>query len=221
MMQKTKKKRRPGRPSLSPSEIAAARASILTAAAVVYDRTGVDTHLDAILDQAEVSRATFYKYFETKEAMQEALLERAVTTMLDAIEVAFGSAPGTWQGVKSGVSTFLAFHTAQPGLYRALVASAMDPGSTLYAVRMRGRERFAILFAESVVAAGGAARSMFVYRALAGALEAVSFQILEGQAAVDPQDVAEADALMLRLLWSVLGTEEEPPPPLPPAVAGC
>jgi AcrR family transcriptional regulator len=208
---------RRGRPPLDPFQIEAARASLLAAAAAVYNRTGQDGPVQAILNQAGVSRATFYKLFPSKEALQTALLEISIKVMFRAIEDAVGRADAPVERIDAAIHTFLDFHALQPGVYRTLLAAALPPGTPLHEVRLRGLERFSALFAAEVERAGRAPVDPLIHQGLVAAAEGVSSHILRGGGRVDPNILDRARVALVRLIAATLGLEGTvlPPPPRP------
>jgi len=193
----------------------AAKASILRAAAAVYNRTGEDAPVEEILKEAEISRAHFYKHFSSKEALQEALLEFATKTVLAAVEDAVRGCDDDGDRLDAGIRAFLSFHAHQPGVYRVLLSCALTPGTKLHQIRARALDRFASLFADEVVRAGRVPADPFVYRALVAAVEGTSIRILRGQGQVDPSVLERARAALQRIVAATLAQDGDPVPPLP------
>ena len=212
---KSRAKARRGRPPLSVFEVEAARTSILAAAATVYNRTGQDTPVQEILEEAQVSRATFYKLFSSKEALQKSLLEFSIDLMLGAIEDAARAEDDPRDRVDAAIRTFLDFHAQQPGVYRILLASALHPGTPIHQVRMQAQERFAALFADEVARAGRPPVDPLILHGLVAAIEGVSIHILRGGGTVDEQMLERARAVLVRLIAATLAENEDPVPPLP------
>jgi AcrR family transcriptional regulator len=211
--QGTKGKR--GRPPLGAFEVTLAKASILRSAAVVYNRTGKDGPVQAILEEANVSRATFYKHFPSKEALQEALLDVALNAMLGEVEDAIGRADALVDRIDAGIRTFLSFHVQQPGVYRVLLAAALPPGTAIHDIRARALDRFAALLAAEVERAGRAPVSPLIHQALVAAVEGVSIHILQGEGRVDPGLIEQARAALVRVIAATLAEDDDPVPPLP------
>ena len=82
MMSERESRKPRGRPARHPQEIEAAKLSILHSALRVFGRDGEDPPVKAILEEAGISRATFYKYFDSKRSLQEALLNFATSRII-------------------------------------------------------------------------------------------------------------------------------------------
>ena len=184
-----------------------AKASILRAAATVYNRTGADASVEEILQEAGISRATFYRHFRSKEALQEALLAFASQTLLDAVENAAAETESPAERIDAGVRAFLSFHGEQPGVYRVLLASALAPGSELHEIQARARDRFASLLESEVERAGLASVDPLVLHALVAAMEGTSVGLLLHRPDVDPDVLERARAALVHIVSATLGVE--------------
>ena len=214
MVNETKAKR--GRPRLGPSDVIAAKMSIIAAAAQVYERDGGDAPIEEILKTAGISRATFYKHFSSKVALLEAMLEYGSETMLTAVERAAQGPDDLVERIDAGIRTFLSFHSLQPGVRRVLLAAALPPGTRLHEIRNRSLDRFAALLASEVERAGRAPVSPVVYQALIAAVEGTSIRMLRRDGDFDAVVIEEARAALVRIISATLSAEGEIIPPLPP-----
>lgn len=203
-MTDTRRARR-GRPPLGPFDLMVARATILQAAAVVYDRAGEDARVEDILREAGISRATFYRHFDSKDALQAALLEVATETLLGAVEGAVREAETAADRIDAGVRAFLGFHAHQPGVYRVLLESALAPGTELHAIRARALDRFAEFLAIEAERTGLAPLEPLVFQALVAAIEGTSVRILTDSPKVDPEVLERARAALVHIISASLG----------------
>ncbi len=206
---------RRGRPPLDVFEIEAAKTAILAAAAAVYNRSGTEAPVQEILEEAKVSRATFYKFFPSKAALQEALLEFGMEVMFYAIEGAVTQAEDPIERIDAAVSTFLSFHAMQPGVYRILLAASLQPDTPSYRIRERAIERYAAFFADEVARAGRAPVEPLIYQGLVAAVEGVSIHLLRTGGLVEPGVLERARVALVRLIAATLGEEDDAVPPLP------
>ena len=73
-------------PKVSPEHLAARRQQILDAALVCFDRSGFHrTTMQAIIDEAGLSVGAVYRYFDSKEAIIEAIAEQRHTREAELI----------------------------------------------------------------------------------------------------------------------------------------
>lgn len=209
------KRVRRGRPPLDRGQIQQARAKILAAAQLVYSRTGRDVPVQEILTEAKVSRATFYKFFASKEALHIGLLEFGVELMLGRIREAVQQQEVPLQRVVAAVDAFFAFHTIQRGLFRILLAASLTPGTPIHELRRASLGRFADLFAAEVERAGRAPVDPFVHRALVAAIEGVSIHLLRKDGPLDEAELVRAKRALVRVVAATLAEDDDPVPPLP------
>lgn len=209
------KRRKRGRPAQGPLGAELAKASILHAAAAVYRRLGEDVPVQLILDEAGVSRATFYKHFSSKQELQTALLSVAIETVIGAIRAAVAQESEPLARIDAGVRTFLGFHAREPGVYRVLLAAALTPGTPLHEVRARSLERFAhLLGTEMAGRAGQEPPDPLVLDALVAAQEGISIRILR-DGDPDPALLDRARRALVRVVAATLAEPGELLPPLP------
>jgi AcrR family transcriptional regulator len=111
-------------------------------ATVVAERGYADASLQHVVVQAGVSRRTFYKCFENRDACFEELLDRASARTLDLIACAFAR-EAVWQdGVRSALASLLAFLDSEPLLARVWLLDSLGAGS--WALDHRERELAAL-----------------------------------------------------------------------------
>jgi AcrR family transcriptional regulator len=80
-------------PKVSPEHLAARRQQILDAALVCFDRSGFHrTSMQDIFDQAGLSTGAVYRYFDSKEAIIEAIAEQRHTREAELIAEAMSVA---------------------------------------------------------------------------------------------------------------------------------
>ena len=213
MNNKSKVKR--GRPAHSPFELLAAKASILQAAADVFDRTEGEAPVEEVLKEAKISRATFYKHFTSKVALKEALFEFAANNFFQTIQEEVNQVEDPLERLNRGLHAFLSFHANRPRLYRTLMRSSLTPGTNLYSIRRKIIDRFSNFLAAEVERAGREPLDPLIYEALLGAVEGTSISVLKGSGKVDSSVISRAHAVLMRIIGSSLALKEDEIPPLP------
>jgi len=204
-----------GRPRSTPSEIEATKQAILAAAATVYARSGDEPPVQEVLDAAKVSRATFYKYFPAKDALQKALLDATVTLMLNAIQGAIDAETTPVARVDAAIRTYLQWVARSPALYRTLLTTALRPGSPTAEIRQKGIARFAKQLASEVERAGLPAADPLVYQALVLAAEGTAMRLVQTQQPPEAAFVERARKSLVRIIAATLSQGGDDIPPLP------
>jgi AcrR family transcriptional regulator len=150
------------------------RERLLIAAEAVWSETGyAAARVEDILRAADVSRATFYLNFATKEELAAALLERAVQVLLaTATQRSLGGASFEAK-VALALEAYLELWDQHGRIVQELTAEALRPGSSLGPVRERAVEAaVAVLCAQFQVVRGEPVAPMVVRHMILG-IEAV------------------------------------------------
>lgn len=215
-MKEIKSKRRSrGRPTHTKEEIKNTMNAILQSAINVFERKGDDIPVEEILDEAKISRGTFYKYFPSKTKLREELLIFSTSRFLSSIEKAIVNGQTERDKIESGIDAFLTFHTKSPVLYRACLRWALAPGTTLHRIRVRTMNLAADLIARELEQYDRPTIDPLVYQILVGAIETASIQLLEGEGPVCPKKVERVKAVLLRIIIATLANEGDTLPHLP------
>lgn len=101
----------PRRPAARPDEI-------LTAALVVFEAAGFDAaRMDDIAAKAGLSKAGVYLYFESKEALLRALIERHIAPIAERAAALADTGKADPEGALRAIITMVAGRISQPGLF--------------------------------------------------------------------------------------------------------
>ena len=195
----------------------AAKSSILQAAANVFDRSDEEAPVEKVLKEAQISRATFYKHFTSKEALKETLFEFAANNVFQTIQDEVNQVEDPLERLSRGLRAFLSFHATRPRLYRTLLTSSLTPGTSLYLIRRKIIAKFSNFLATEVERAGRDPIDPLTYEALLGAVEGTSINVLRGSGDVDPTTIQRAHVVLMRIIGSTLALKEDEIPPLPTA----
>jgi AcrR family transcriptional regulator len=122
-----------------PDEGAGARDRILSGAERAFRKLGfAAARVEDILAAAEVSRRTFYQRFESKEAVAEALLVRAVEVLVTAASARSSEERTPAAKLGAALDAYLELCQRHGPVVRDLLIESMRHGSRLSATRSRG-----------------------------------------------------------------------------------
>lgn len=149
---------------------------------VVAERGYAGASLDLVVAQAGVSRRTFYRCFENRDACFRELLDLAWASALELVATAFAREP-TWQdGVRSALVSLLVFLDSEPSLARVWLVESLAAGSWVLEHRERNLAAMRALVAARWPAAGTwSASPLVVEGAMASVLGVVQTHIVAGK----------------------------------------
>jgi AcrR family transcriptional regulator len=152
----------------------ASHTSILHGAETVFARQGLaDTSVADLLSAAGVSRRTFYKSFDNKEAVLAALYTERTDILMRALEQARSSCdPMTV--LMSGLDVYLDYHATAGPLLRLFIEEAGRSGSLLAERRVQFRAALLAFINE----AAGVEVDPWLFHAMLAAMEGISLQLL-------------------------------------------
>ena len=100
---------------------AATRAKLLDAAEVVFQQHGYyEASIVKITQQADVGLGTFYLYFDSKQAIFEALVADLNRRVRHSMSEAMAEATNRLEAERAGFAGFFAFTAKHPALYRVI-----------------------------------------------------------------------------------------------------
>jgi AcrR family transcriptional regulator len=175
----------------------------MAAAMPVFVKRGIaHTRVEDLLVAAKLARRTFYKYFDSKEAVAAALFETATEQLVFAMEQARRSAPGApLAGIRAGIDIYLQFYQLNGVIMREIIEIAMRSDSLLAPRRRWLRGELVRIFDESVRAIDGRVLDPLVYHALLSGLDGM---VLELEGRDPPSELARvrriAHALIDRMI---------------------
>jgi len=162
------------------------------------ERALVENGLDAcsvqqILQEAGVSRRTYYQYFRSKDDILHALYRERVEGLVDHMRSAVDERTDPVQRVTAAIDTYLSYQVLGGPLKRWLQAKAMSPDSPMAPDREKTLDSIVALMDVNVRDALGAKLDPFVYRSLLMGAEGL---VLNTQARTG--DFTEADRIRIR-----------------------
>ncbi|ARS50465.1 TetR/AcrR family transcriptional regulator [Ectopseudomonas hydrolytica] len=168
------------------------RTNIQLAAIGVFARKGLEqVTVNDLLEAAQVSRRTFYKYFANKMDVLEGIYQTSVQLLLARfrqMQQVAGS-PQAW--LRAMVGLFFDYHLAVGPIIRLMQEEALRADSPLAAHRQRAHQEMLRLVVERLEPEL-TPRDPLVYQALIWALEAASLDLLGRSASREQIEQAKA-----------------------------
>lgn len=177
---------RTAEPRERPSEDAASslpvRSRILRGAARVFGERGYGaSSVEAILEEAQVSRRTFYRTFRSKEDVLRTLFDNSVQMLVRAVrEAATEHKPGHEAqsgAAASAVEAYLRVHANAGPLARVLLLEQFSPGSPLAEQRNRAFATFGKMMTQATVKEGRAPVDPLLVAAVVAGINQICVQM--------------------------------------------
>lgn len=204
------------RPTLD-AHTEALRERIVRGAASAFGRLGyADTRVEDIVEDTGISRPTFYKVFESKDAVFSALSERHHAAIRERLDEAAASTSDPVLQLERSIESFLRWRSELGPVGRVLDLEARGPSSRLAADRKGTLEHAIALVQRSLSRAGRKAVDPVLLRALVAAAENVADELFT-ELPVPEHTLRRAKDIVFRLHGAALGQAGDPIPPIPPA----
>lgn len=174
------------------------RTNIQLAAIPVFVRKGLAaTTVNDLLAAANVSRRTFYKYFENKMQVLESIYQTAVALLLSRFceMQSLAGSPQAW--LQNMVGRYFDYHLAVGPIIRLMQEEALRADSPLAAHRQRAHVEMTRLLVERLHGDTRTAEPLS-YRALIWAMEAASLDLLNR--AASREEIEQAKRVLSELL---------------------
>lgn len=156
-----------------------AKSDVLFNAIGVFTSKGVeDTTVQDLLDAANVSRRTFYKYFKNKVEVLESIYEIAAGLLMSRFKAVKKQSVSLSDFVVSCVELFFDYHANLGPLIRMMTEEALRAGSPLAPRRAALLEQMVKLFDDRYFEDQGVRLDPKVYYSLIWMMESASINIL-------------------------------------------
>jgi AcrR family transcriptional regulator len=109
----------------------------MAAESIFGERGYASVSVEDILNLADVSRATFYQHFGSKEELAAALFDRALEVLTTSVLARFASEPTLIGKISAGLDVYLELWQHHGRLVQELSIEALRPGSKLAPARKR------------------------------------------------------------------------------------
>lgn len=217
----TSTKRTPAKQRLR-GDAHALKSRIIGKGADVFGKLGVErTTVEDILKSAGVSRRTFYRFFQGKEDVLDALHEIGCHMLIGAaLQTSLG--PGTpHERIQRAVCGYFDYHnTVGTNVMHVVQGESMRPGSKLGPRRTQFLDSMVKIWNGEVEAATGKAADPMLLRGLLLAMESTSLTLRVEQK-TSPEELQRAKNVMLRMVLATIAApagDGVPPLPLAPEV---
>lgn len=192
------------------------RMRILRAAMNVFGRLGyADTRVEDILEDAGISRPTFYRYFRSKEDVFDAVDEVVSMSFLQTWTSAVASVDDPVQKLEKGVDAYLQWLYATGPVAGTARRHSTHPQLHIAKRREEGLHMIVDVFRDETRKALGEEYDPWLFSMLRAATEqAGELLISEG---LRPGDAKRAKQSMMRILSATLSAEDVSLPPIPRA----
>jgi AcrR family transcriptional regulator len=197
------------------------RSRIIGKAAGVFGKRGAaDTTVEDILQAAGVSRRTFYRFFQSKEDVLDALHEIGCNMLIGAARQ-IATVPGPpVERLKRALEAYLEYHvTVGANVMHVVQGESMRAGSKLGPRRRAFLDAMVGLLSVEMERATGVRVDPLLLRSLLVAVEGVSL-MLRTETESGTFDLERAKRVMLRIVFATIAAPAEgsvpPLPVLPP-----
>lgn len=194
-----------------------AKADVLFNAIGVFARKGItDTTVQDLLDAANISRRTFYKYFKNKVDVLESMYKIAAEILTTRFKAEMGANANMSNFVVKCVDMYFDYHANLGPLVRMMTEEARRTGSPLAVHRQVLIDQIVELFDAKYYALEGVHIDNQVFYALIWMLESASINLLT-QTACTKDDVDRCKSVVGAMAARMLVSDEALRPALPRA----
>lgn len=191
-----------------------AKANVLFYSIGVFAKKGIaETTVQDLLEAANVSRRTFYKYFKNKVDVLESIYEIASNMLITRFRAEMGQS-SVADFVVRCVSLYFDYHTTLGPLVRMMTEEARRSDSPLAQHREKTIDHLVNLFDDKYFETVGVRLDTQVYYALIWAMESASINLLTNTQCT-PEDVERCKNVMAAIAARVMVNNPEEGIPLP------
>lgn len=181
------------------------RTRILAGAGRAFGRHGYGAcRVEDIIEEAGVSRGTFYKFFDSKEAVFDEIEQAFELSFVHAMQSAVAAGGEPWEQGVALIDAYLRWLAGWREIARVLWADPSRPRVDSVSVsRAQAFEEFAALLAALGDSSGDHAGTPLVFRGLLGAVSEIGLYVIE-QPRVGDEELQQARAAILQIVVGAL-----------------
>ncbi len=187
------------------------RARILAGGQAALGTRGIQTTtVEDILQEAGVSRRTFYQYFQSKEGLLQALYEDAMDRLLLAVQEAATDVDDGAGKIRAAIQAYLDFQLAGGALLIQMQAEAIRSDSLVAQKREETLDALVQIVGQNVQSVLQQDLDPLVYRALLIGIEGLVIHC-QADGVFDEDDSQRVGAIAIPMIFSVLASFEHLP----------
>jgi AcrR family transcriptional regulator len=176
-----------------------AKVEILINSVIVFIERGFNqVSVQDLLDSANISRRTFYKYFRNKVDVLENLYKLSIDIMILRYQADVGRAETLADVARQGVEAFYAYHAVLAPVIRMMQEEALRQDSALAPHRTHAMTIIIKLVNREIFRVTGKQIDPLMIRALFWAMEGSSIELLRGGYG-DSQQLSNARNVMVEM----------------------
>jgi AcrR family transcriptional regulator len=184
------------------------RSDILLAAMNIFAKKGItNTTVQDLLDEAEVSRRTFYKYFDNKIDVLHSIYKLSSDPLLDQISVINSESQSLIEAIQQSFDFFVDYCTRLGNIMRAMQEEALNSDSPLSEHRKQFHQNCVNIFTDTVQRLSVGHIDPMVFYTLVWAVEANVLHLL-GETNCQPQVVTQYKQRINQIVTATLTAEE-------------
>lgn len=178
---------------------------ILEGAGRAFGRLGyAGCRVEDILDEAGVSRPTFYKFFSGKEEVFDAVEEAFTLSFIHAMEGAVDASLDTGAQAEALVDAYLRWIAGQRSLAHTMFTDLTRPrADTIRDARARSFQAFMDVIRGLAASDARRPADPFVYRGIIGAISEIGLALIEAPG-LGEREMSRARASIMRIVAATL-----------------
>ncbi len=187
------------------------RSKLIEATARVALKLGLrNVTVRHILEEAALSRRTFYQHFKSKEEAALSLYRSVSTELVGEMHTGLKSADTLAERLGAGVRSYLEFQSQVGDLLTMLRAEAVDPDSILAPMREQNLDTMGRLLDNEVYQARSVSLDPLIYRGLLVGLDSMAAYRREDGKLVPPDFDRVAEVATALIVVTLTGEGELP-----------
>ncbi len=155
------------------------KTQITIQAAPIFAQKGIaDTSVQDLLDAAQISRRTFYKYFRDKYEVLENIYSLSVNMFASRVNDGINEAESIHHLIEKSINSYFSYHESMSSMIRLMHNDSNREGSTLHNRRCENRDAFVYAFRTKAAYFGFGERDLFVYYSIYWIMENASIYLV-------------------------------------------
>lgn len=185
------------------------RTRILAGAGRAFGKLGYGTcRVEDIIEEAGVSRGTFYKFFDSKEAVFDEIEQAFELSFVHSMEGVFDPDAQPWHQAEALIDGYLRWIAGWRDVARMLWTDPTRPrAETLNETRANAFNAFIAMIGQMVAGTHAAGANPLVYRGILGAISEIGLYVIELPRVTDAELKKARDAIIQVVVGSLSPSE--------------